>query len=43
MSVICGCGTAKTDVLNGVSFAARRGAVLVLLGPNGAGKPNPGK
>jgi len=28
----------KTDVLNGVSFAARRGEVLVVLGPNGAGK-----
>ncbi len=28
----------KTDVLNGVSFTARRGEVLVLLGPNGAGK-----
>jgi len=28
----------KTDVLTGVSFAARRGEVLVLLGPNGAGK-----
>ena len=28
----------KTDVLSGVSFAARRGEVLVLLGPNGAGK-----
>jgi ABC-2 type transport system ATP-binding protein len=27
-----------TDVLNGVSFTARRGEVLVLLGPNGAGK-----
>jgi ABC-2 type transport system permease protein len=26
----------KTDVLNGVSFTARRGEVLVLLGPNGA-------
>ncbi len=26
------------DVLTGVSFAARRGEVLVLLGPNGAGK-----
>ena len=28
----------KSDVLNGVSFTARRGEVLVLLGPNGAGK-----
>ena len=28
----------KTDVLNGVGFAARRGEVLALLGPNGAGK-----
>ena len=28
----------KTDVLNGISFTARRGEVLVLLGPNGAGK-----
>ena len=26
------------DVLDGVSFVARRGEVLVLLGPNGAGK-----
>jgi ABC-2 type transport system ATP-binding protein len=28
----------RTDVLDGVSFAARRGEVVVLLGPNGAGK-----
>ena len=28
----------KADVLDGVSFTARRGEVLVLLGPNGAGK-----
>jgi ABC-2 type transport system ATP-binding protein len=28
----------KADVLNGISFTARRGEVLVLLGPNGAGK-----
>nr|WP_296777058.1 ABC transporter ATP-binding protein [Rhodococcus sp. (in: high G+C Gram-positive bacteria)] len=28
----------KNDVLNGVSFNAQRGEVLVMLGPNGAGK-----
>ena len=28
----------KADVLNGISFTARRGEVLVVLGPNGAGK-----
>src|SRR5690349_22140227 len=28
----------KTDVLNRVSFTARRGEVLAVLGPNGAGK-----
>ncbi len=28
----------KDDVLNGISFTARRGEVLVVLGPNGAGK-----
>ena len=28
----------SVDVLDGVSFVARRGEVLILLGPNGAGK-----